>query len=327
MRMYGTLGNPNFVAAWCCATLPFCWREISCAAPGWPRVLRWAAAALQILAILATGSRVFALVVPLQACAVLLFGNRRRGLVWASTLMAAAAFLLWLSPARPLSTTIQGRLHLVRVGAGEWGGPVAGYGPGSFETQFGRWQVAWLRAHSDPASVRFAGVVDHAHNDYLEFLMEYGPVGTGVFLALCGWAGVQAWRRRAGPLGSVHWAAATGAASLLAIAAVDFPFHRPAEWSLLWLYFGILKEHQNDDYKQTDSVYGGAGAGGDRDDPRRAVPVSGKRAGLPAGVPRRIAEAGDHQGRGESEVPYARDPDGLGGLPDAGRVGRGRGAR
>ncbi len=35
------------------------------------------------------------------------------------------------------------------------------------------------------------------------------------------------------------WSAAAGVAALLATAMVDFPFHRPAEWSLLWVLAAV----------------------------------------------------------------------------------------
>ncbi|HLK48598.1 MAG TPA: O-antigen ligase family protein [Bryobacteraceae bacterium] len=238
MRAYGTLGNPDFVAAWCCAALPLCWWEIACSSKSRRAlVLRWGAAVLQIAAILATGSRVFALAILVQA-ALVAWRSRAKGVwLWAPPLAAA---LLLVSSARPLAVTVEGRLYLARVTAGHWQTPLAGYGPGAFEDRFAVWQAEWLEAHrEDSGAARFAGAIDHAHNDYLEFLVEYGPVGLGAFVVLAGWLAASAWRRPRPP-GNLGCAALIGAATLLAIAAVDFPFHRPAEWSLLWLFLGIL---------------------------------------------------------------------------------------
>lgn len=245
MRVYGTMGNPDFVAAWCCATLPFCWRELARGGRSRPaQVVRWVAAALQVAAILATGSRVFALIVPLQAAMLAIYWKRVRR-TWLLALPAAAA-LLYLAPTRPLAATIEGRLYLAQVAASHWRQtPVMGYGPGSFEAQFAQWQAEWLQGHpQDPRAARFAGAVDHAHNDYLEFLVEHGPLGLGAFLGLAGWIAARAWRGLAQPLGA-GGAAAIGAASLLALAAVDFPFHRPAEWGLFWLFAGVLTARQH----------------------------------------------------------------------------------
>ncbi len=245
MRVYGTMGNPDFVAAWCCATLPFCWSEVARAGRNrTARVTRWAALGLQVAAILATGSRVFALVLPLQAVLEATSKKRRRR-AWMLALPLAAAPLL-LAPTRPISDTLRGRLYLAQVSVSHWRQtPVTGYGPGLFETKFAQWQPEWLQGHrQDSDAARFAGAVDHAHNDYIELLAEYGPLGLGVFLGLAGWMAARAWRGFAQSDGTLR-AAAVGAASLLVIAVVDFPFHRPAEWSLFWLFAGILTARQH----------------------------------------------------------------------------------
>jgi hypothetical protein len=229
MRVYGTLGNPDFVAAWLCATLP-----LAIAATRARRWI-WAVAALQGAAILATGSRIFLLA--LAAAAVIAAARGVRIWKWCPAGLAAAGVLVWLSPARPLGKTIEGRLYFAQVASAHWRElPPFGYGPGSFEPQFARWQVEWLRGHGGR---EFAGNVDHAHNDYLEVLVEYGPVGLAAFLGFSGWLLAKAWRS-GGVLQPGVWA---GVAALLAIACVDFPFHRPAEWGLYWVLLGTIAEH------------------------------------------------------------------------------------
>lgn len=215
MRVYGTLGNPDFVAAWLCATLP---------------LLRGPAMALQLAAILATGSRVFLLALPVAALVLALRGAR--GAKWLSLAgVPVAAALLWLSPSRPLTETVEGRLYLARVAASHWCEiPPFGHGPGSFEARFARWQAERIR---ERGHARFAGEVDHAHNDYLEILVEYGPIGLCAFLGLCGWLMAKGWALESS---RGAWG---GVAVLLAIACVDFPFHRPAEWALYWLLLGM----------------------------------------------------------------------------------------
>lgn len=230
MRVYGTLGNPAFVAAWLCATLP-----LVVAAAG--RRARWAALALQLGAIFATGSRVFLLALPAAAAVALL--RRARHKAWWLAGVPVAAALLWLSPARPLTETIEGRLYYARVTASHWREiPVFGFGPGSFRPQFAQWQVAWLKERgSGGAAARFAGDVDHAHNDYVEMLVESGPAGLGIFIAFCAWTITASWRaHRAGPLVD---GAMGGIAALMFVALVDFPFHRPAEWALFWLLLAL----------------------------------------------------------------------------------------
>ncbi len=221
MRVYGTLGNPDFVAAFLCTTLPLY---------AGVKSRTWLAAglALQVAAILATGSRISLFALPVAAGVLVWRGVRPRR--WWLAGIPAAAVLLWLAPARPLGVTLQGRFYLARVAAAHVTEmPLIGFGPGAFELQFAKWQAAWL---SDPVNrerdARFAGPVDHAHNDYVEMAVDYGPVGLAAFLVLCGWLITAAPKHR--PPGA--WA---GLAALLAIACFDFPFHRPAEWALFWL--------------------------------------------------------------------------------------------
>lgn len=234
MRVYGTLGNPDYVAAWLCATLPL----------ALPRAgerdrkrtaFAWSLFVLQLAAIVVTGSRVFLLAVPAALLALLL---RRASPLRAWAVVPAGILLLFLSPARPIRFTVEGRLYLARLTASHWPEiPFTGFGPGSFVVKFPDWQAGWLRRH--PRDARFAGVADHAHNDYLEYAVEYGPMGLCAFLAACAALLARAWYRPDAPESgrAPVWAAA---AALFAVALVDFPFHRPAEWALSWLLLGLL---------------------------------------------------------------------------------------
>ena len=230
MRVYGTLGNPAFVAAFLCATLPL-----------YAGVKRkaWLGAglALQAAAIFATGSRISLLALP-AAAAVLAFRGVKAH-KWLLAGVPAAVLLLWLSPARPLGVTVEGRLYLARVTVAHWNEirPL-GQGPGAYRLQFAQWQENWLR---DPQNREkagdFAGLVNHAHNDYVEMLVDFGPAGLIAFLVLSGWLMANAWRTPERGWCAGAWG---GLAALLAAACADFPFHRPAEWALFWLLLAML---------------------------------------------------------------------------------------
>ena len=198
MRVYGTLGNPDFVAAWCCAALPLSYFGLVERARGKrAAALGWAAVALQCAAIFATRSRAALLALAFEAMALAVC--RRRAWNRWMALLAAAAVLALLPGARPLGETIRGRLYLARVSLSQPHKiPFAGCGPGCFETQYARWQVEWLRTHAS-SDARFAGPVDHAHNDYLEFLVEYGVPGLCVLIVLCWRMAAGAWRLRLSP--------------------------------------------------------------------------------------------------------------------------------
>jgi putative inorganic carbon (hco3(-)) transporter len=247
MRVYGTMGNPAFVAAWLCATLPLYADALPAARRRW---FVWAGLALQAAAIFATGSRVLLLALP-AALAVMTARSRRIGVWWLAAAPVLAALLI-ASPARPLGVTVEGRLHLARIAAAHWREiPAFGFGPGAFELEFAGWQEQWIRASG---SRRFAGPVDHAHNDVLEFLVEYGPAGVGVCLLTGVWFAARAWRKRPRSAAAGAWG---GLASLAAIALVDFPLHRPAEWALFCLFLLMLDhEHPQGRPKKAAEIIG-----------------------------------------------------------------------
>ncbi len=226
MRMYGTLGNPDFVATWLSATLPLC-------AVMPRRAERAALATLQLAAIFCTGSRVLVLVLP---AAMLAFAvASRRFEKWWLLAVPVACAVVWFSPARPLRATVEGRLRLASVTSSHLAEvPVTGYGPGAFEARFTVSQQAPTR--DGEVDRQIAGPVDHAHDDYLEFWVEYGPLGFAAFLTVCGSLAWRAWRRR------VPGAVAAALGALLAVALVDFPFHRPAAWTLFAILAGVNKE-------------------------------------------------------------------------------------
>ena len=236
MRVYGTMGNPDFVAAWLCATLP-----LFAGSRGRARF----GVALQLAAILATGSRVGLLALPVAALVMWLVGRRparRTAIACGVAGVAVAVALVWLSPARTVGETLRGRWYLNRVATSHWRDvPVVGFGPGSFGVRFADWQTEWMLA--EPARLgeaRFAGPVDHGHNDYVEFWVEYGLVGLAAFGALSLWLAANPPKPGMRGLPSLRSGVWGGAACLAAIACVDFPFHRPAEWALYWILLAIL---------------------------------------------------------------------------------------
>ena len=245
LRVYGTLGNPDFVAAYLCGVAPLWWSM----GPGLsaedsnrtrPRQVFWLAIGLLLaLGILATGSRI-----PLLAGAAFALWRVLRSWrrVWALAPLAGfLALVVLLSPARSLSETAEGRLYVWRVALPHClEAPFFGFGPGSFEPKYAQWETEWLKRvpASDPR-LRFAGFQDHAHNDYLEILVEHGAPGLAVFLAIAalGLGGAFLSKAEHGALGR---GAAGGLVALLACAVADFPFHRPAGLFLFWMLLAMI---------------------------------------------------------------------------------------
>jgi len=244
MRVYGTLGNPNFVAAWIGSVLPFYLVLYECLKE---KRKFWAGASLaamlfSLAALAATGSRVSWLAI--LPMAGLFISTKRRGfIVFTLGLMVGfGIFLFCFSPARSMRTTLAGRLYLNTVTVHRLAEiPWAGFGPGAFESQFARWQEDYWRQGGEPSWRHFAGSLDHAHNDFLEFLVDYGFAGLAVFLVMLAILWGRLFCRTSGKTNLLITATRTSILILSMIALVDFPWHRPAEWGLLWIFLALLR--------------------------------------------------------------------------------------
>jgi hypothetical protein len=255
--------------------------------------LAWAGFALQAAALVATGSR--AVLPAVAAAAVVMLLATPRALRWASIGLLVAAAAALLSPARPMPETMRGRWYIIQSAGSHLGEiPALGFGPGAFEYQFARWQAA--AAQADPAaSGLYDAPLDHAHNDLLEFWVEYGPLGVFAFAALTGCLLFHGWRRarRSGDAGALG-----GAAALLAVSLIDFPFHRPAEWTLflVLLYFSARRFSDTHDDKAT-SLHGDHADIRLRPLPGGEVPVPGQGNGYPPGGGGQAHGAGNYARR------------------------------
>jgi putative inorganic carbon (HCO3(-)) transporter len=244
MRVYGTLGNPNFVGVLMAMSLPLTAalhrRSES------PRHTRmWEGAmALQALALVATGSRGAVLGL---AAAIIVYASLR----WSPRVRVALAALLVfgvvavaLSPARPIDTTVAGRLHLWRIATPHaFEQPVTGWGPGAVPLRFPEWQRAAARA--GVRDRRFAGPTDHVHNDYLESLIERGIPGLlSLLLPLA--LTVVVVVRHARPASPLLTGAAAAIAAGAACALVDFPLARPVALAWWWLGIAIVMASKAD---------------------------------------------------------------------------------
>ena len=176
MRVYGTLGNPNFIGVLMAMSLPLTVALLSRTTASPLRRLAWAGLVVQAAALVATGSRgaVLGLGAAVTVYALLRWSRRVRIGLAAVALFAGIA--IGTSPARPIDTTAAGRLYLWRVVSPHaWDAPLVGQGPGAVTLHFPDWQRQ--AARSGVRDRRFAGLTDHVHNDYLEALVERGLPG------------------------------------------------------------------------------------------------------------------------------------------------------
>jgi putative inorganic carbon (HCO3(-)) transporter len=240
MRAYGTLGNPNFVAALVAITIP-----LACGlwvAPGASRRMR-VMAALAIVplsaALAVTGSRAGAVGL---ACGIVVFAvflrHPRSRWVMAGAALAAVLAIA-ASGGRGTVETLRGRVYIWHTAwAHAWEQPITGVGPGAFELHYAGWDEATRAAMQTGAyDARFTGPQQYAHNDYLQALVERGVAGlvTTVFVLA---TPILLWPRSrgsaAGPRASLGGAAGAMAACA-AVACFDFPLERPAEAAALWM--------------------------------------------------------------------------------------------
>ncbi len=246
LRMYGTLGNPNFVAAWLAISVPVLVVVVrACVAE---RRLGAALAAafgltLAATAILVTGSRggALGLAAGLAGLAAFTPGSPGRRGGWLLAAAIAAVFVLpWLSTARTLSETMAGRAYIWRATLPHLlDRPVSGWGTGAFELVYDDAQA--FRDSELSRAGPFAGPQQHAHNDYLEALVERGIPGLMALCAVVVGGVVAARRALRQPRPGV--AAAAGGAAVVAAAAValvDFPFARPTEAAAVWCAAAII---------------------------------------------------------------------------------------
>jgi O-antigen ligase len=241
MRVYGTLGNPNFVGALMALSVPL-GAAVVTASRGRTGV-SYAAALVSLVclmgALVATGSR--GAVLGLSAGAMTWASLRwsGRALVGLGVVLVIGTLAVAWSPARPLQTTLEGRVYLWQVVAPHAAArPLIGQGPGAVALRFVDWQhEADARGVSD---VRFRGVTDHVHNDYLEALVERGVPGLLALLAPLVSTWLVVWRR-ARPLPAPTAACAAAVMAGAACALVDFPLARPVE--LVWWWTAVVVVH------------------------------------------------------------------------------------
>lgn len=104
--------------------------------------------------------------------------------------------------------------------------PLVGLGAGSFEAVFPKYSGRDVQLH-----------FDHAHNDYLQFAIEYGALGTvplAIFVLLALWHGMMALIQTHSTYRSgVGFAAAMGIIALLIHSIADFNLQIPANAATL----------------------------------------------------------------------------------------------
>jgi len=109
-----------------------------------------------------------------------------------------------------------------------------GSGLGSFEALF--------PSYEDPASVTDT-FMNHAHSDYLEFVLEYGILGVGFILAFLVWfviRSVAIWRETKSEGARIRKAASIAVLIVILHSLVDYPLRTPALAGFVGMCLGLM---------------------------------------------------------------------------------------
>ena len=196
LRLYGTLGNPDFVASVLGVTAPLALvAAMRSRASGGTIAGASSVVQLVALALLRSFATTLSLgVAALVAVAAAPRGRNRR--VLAVALVAGVVVSAIRSPAARRSPPSRAAATLASTAAPHVAdAPWLGQGPGTVVLRWPAWELERWRARcgTDAACVaahpesRFAGLQDHVHDDWLERLLEGGALGllalVGLFLA------------------------------------------------------------------------------------------------------------------------------------------------
>jgi putative inorganic carbon (hco3(-)) transporter len=253
MHVYGTLGNPDFVAGFIAACIPAT-VTLACDVRRWMRWTWVAIAAAEAAAIVGSGCRTGLFAAAIGAAVTLVLRAmpdrtevKRRillGTAFVVLMAAATTVFVWRNP-RGAADAARGRLFLWEVASsqGQWR-TLLGSGPGTFAYGYPARLGPVLLGHGDRTLARYIGYERTACNDFLQALIEAGWLG---MLALIGV--IALWMRRAGRIqreaerGSRRHASAAAAlgamAALLVASFFESPFQRAETWGLLWLWMSL----------------------------------------------------------------------------------------
>ena len=241
MRMYATLGNPDFVATFLAAALPA--SIVSCVTARRSRPAWILTSALIGVAIVVTGSRGGLIAAIVGAVAVAFTLRRTRAWILLAVVFACALGVGTHLNSRKPWESLRGRIFIWQVSPSDGAArSVLGSGPGTFAHDYpARLGQFFSKPGSEPL-LRFARHERHAQNDFVEALSDTGWLGLCGLVALVGsWFALATRKLRAcGDEEKPGVAAAIACVSSLCAASLfDFPMHRAETWALFWISMAV----------------------------------------------------------------------------------------
>ena len=248
MRVYGTMGNPDFLAIYIATTMPAL-LALARRAEGSARWFWWSAVVLDVVALGGAGSRTGIIAAMCGCAAVLLFAGeltaqRVRSLVVFGAIAAiAATALAWRNPRRA-GTAASGRAFTWRVSLVDATRRPLGDGPGTFSYLYPTKLADFVRGRPPGDLQRFVGYERTANNDFVQALAETGWPGAVALIAVFGFTVIRL--ARAARTGEIDAVAALGIVVAIAAAAMtESPLQRAETWTLLWLAIGCAVAVEN----------------------------------------------------------------------------------
>jgi putative inorganic carbon (hco3(-)) transporter len=246
MRMYSTLGNPDFVASFLAVAMPAA-LALSLTAPRL-RALWIAASVLIGGAVLLTGSRGGAIAMAAGVSVVALTLKRKRAVRVSVPILAGALVVCALAAGtglnpRTVSESLRGRMIIWQVSLGEGAAQSAfGAGPGTFAYIYPAELGRFFTQPGRDSMLRFATHERHAQNDFVEAWHDAGWLGLASLVALLGTWFAMAIQRLRKSEEEARPAISVAIAAVLALcfaSLFDFPMHRAETWSLLWVLMAV----------------------------------------------------------------------------------------
>ena len=258
MRLYSTLGNPNFVGGYLIATIFAALALAATSKAAWAKALWWGLTLLMLAAIVETSSRGAWLGLALGLAAAAAMGvhpgndSRHPAVHQGASLANLESFavpiaygplaILTLSLAERIADQLHGRVYLWRFSWPIfWQHPLIGSGWGSYQLLYLDFQGKFLAAH--PEYVGYWTNNRLVHNDPLQLLLETGIIGFAAFLWVLWKYGQEAFgfRRQASGAWPRYALAASvgGVTAILVDSLFNYQFAVPPTYILLFTFLAL----------------------------------------------------------------------------------------
>lgn len=265
-RMMGTIGYHNQAAAFIAVGALFVAAHLRCEARG-GMLVAWV---LLVTGLTASRGATLALVLAVAAAVVLLLNHR--GVSWTRTVCVAGvitaatiAGLLLMSPGLRhrvgslahldrAEANVGSRVAMAKVAWALWSErPLTGWGAGAFASQYLERLGAVLPETKTTELLVQQVFAREAHNDYLQFMAEFGLIGVGLLGGVLWFAG-RLIRSADTPL-HARWCALSLLVFMGVLSALEFPWQTAAPGPLAGLLWGITLAGS-----RTESPYGRDGS-------------------------------------------------------------------